>query len=164
MNPKGDGTAWGVLILNSNAMDYTVTSGGNIVHCDHGRHPGPLLLRGIHTRSGGFNNTKSSSVFPSCPPIWALGYQVWMTNYTSLNEVRGAVTALDQAGLPKDMIWLDVFQDSKAFTLNSAFGGLQTYVRQLASAGVQVGLVTVRTRMCQTSIKQMVPYIEHHVV
>ncbi|KAG0412734.1 hypothetical protein HPB47_010125 [Ixodes persulcatus] len=30
MNPKGDGTTWGVLLVNSNAMDYTVTGSGSI--------------------------------------------------------------------------------------------------------------------------------------
>ncbi|KAH8034818.1 hypothetical protein HPB51_003105 [Rhipicephalus microplus] len=99
MNPKGDGTAWGVLILNSNAMDYTVTSGGNIA---------------IATTGG----------------ILDLYFFVGSTPAQVVQQYQ------------KDMIWLDVFQDSKAFTLNSAFGGLQTYVRQLASAGVQVGLVT----------------------
>ncbi|XP_037287885.2 lysosomal alpha-glucosidase-like [Rhipicephalus microplus] len=141
MNPKGDGTAWGVLILNSNAMDYTVTSGGNIAIATTGGILDLYFFVGS-TPAQVVQQYQKLVGLPFMPPIWALGYQVWMTNYTSLNEVRGAVTALDQAGLPKDMIWLDVFQDSKAFTLNSAFGGLQTYVRQLASAGVQVGLVT----------------------
>ncbi|KAL1443414.1 hypothetical protein MTO96_007496 [Rhipicephalus appendiculatus] len=99
MNPKGDGTTWGVLILNSNAMDYTVTSGGNIA---------------IATTGG----------------ILDLYFFVGSTPTQVVQQYQ------------KDMIWLDVFQDSKAFTLNSAFGGLQTYARQLASAGIQVGLVT----------------------
>ncbi|KAL3222050.1 hypothetical protein MRX96_050119 [Rhipicephalus microplus] len=142
MNPKGDGTAWGVLILNSNAMDYTVTFGRKHRHCDHTGGILDLYFFVGSTPAQVVQQYQKLVGLPFMPPIWALGYQVWMTNYTSLNEVRGAVTALDQAGLPKDMIWLDVFQDSKAFTLNSAFGGLQTYVRQLASAGVQVGLVT----------------------
>ncbi|XP_075528814.1 lysosomal alpha-glucosidase-like [Dermacentor variabilis] len=141
MNPKGDGTTWGVLILNSNAMDYTVTPSGNIAIATTGGILDLYFFVGS-TPTQVVQQYQKLVGLPFMPPIWALGYQVWMANYTSLNEVKGAVTALDQAGMPKDVIWLDVFQGSKAFTLNSAFGGLQAYIRQLASVGIQVGLVT----------------------
>ncbi|KAH7971484.1 hypothetical protein HPB49_024641 [Dermacentor silvarum] len=141
MNPKGDGTAWGVLILNSNAMDYTVTPGGNVAIATTGGILDLYFFVGS-TPTQVVQQYQKLVGLPFMPPIWALGYQVWMSDYTSLNEVKGAVTALDQAGVPKDVIWLDVFQDSKAFTLNSAFGGLQAYIRQLASVGIQIGLVT----------------------
>ncbi|XP_077499023.1 lysosomal alpha-glucosidase-like [Amblyomma americanum] len=141
MNPKGDGTAWGVLILNSNAMDYTVTSGGNIAIATTGGILDLYFFVGS-TPTHVVQLYQKLVGLPFMPPVWALGYQTWMGNYTSITDVKNAVTSLDQAGVPKDVIWLDVFQDSRAFTLNSAFGGLQSYVRQLATLGVEVGLVT----------------------
>ncbi|XP_077549181.1 lysosomal alpha-glucosidase-like [Haemaphysalis longicornis] len=156
MNPKGDGTTWGVLILNSNAMDYTVTSSGNVAIRTTGGILDLFFFVGS-TPNHVVQLYQKLVGLPFMPPIWALGYQVWLKNYTSLNDVKSAMTSLDQSGVPKDAIWLDVFQDSRAFTLNSAFGGLQAYIRQLATEGVEVGLIA-NPAIAADNITEYAPY------
>ncbi|CAN8004529.1 unnamed protein product [Ixodes hexagonus] len=140
MNPKGDGTTWGVLLVNSNAIDYTVTGTGSIALATIGGIMDLYFFVGstpnhvIQLYHKVIGNT-------FLPPFWALGYQHWLQRMPTLASLKVAVNVLDQGGVPKDALWLDVSQDSRAFTLSPNFNGLATYVQQLANSGVQVGLI-----------------------
>ncbi|CAN8010647.1 unnamed protein product [Ixodes pacificus] len=100
MNPKGDGTTWGVLLVNSNAMDYTVTGSGSIALAAIG---GILDLYFFVGSTPNHVIQLYHKVIgnPFLPPFWALGYQHWLQRIPTLASLKLAVTVLDQGGVPK---------------------------------------------------------------
>ncbi|KAH9383253.1 hypothetical protein HPB48_024370 [Haemaphysalis longicornis] len=85
----------------TSSPNYTVTSSGNVAIRTTGGILDLFFFVGS-TPNHVVQLYQKLVGLPFMPPIWALGYQVWLKNYTSLNDVKSAMTSLDQSGVPKN--------------------------------------------------------------
>ncbi|KAL6777600.1 AGL1 [Auxenochlorella protothecoides x Auxenochlorella symbiontica] len=103
-----DGTAWGILLLSSNAMDiipseeklsWRVT--GGIIDMFVFGGPTPLAVMEQFTAVIGR---------PALVPYWTLGWHQCKYGYASVWEVREVVANYSAAGLPLEAQWIDIDQ------------------------------------------------------
>ena len=75
------------------------------------------------------------------PPKWAFGYGQSRWSYMNEDEVREVVEKHDEAGIPLDMVYLDIdYMDHyKDFTLNSeTFPDFPEFVQEMRSKGIHL--------------------------
>ncbi|XP_071117585.1 maltase-glucoamylase-like isoform X2 [Haliotis cracherodii] len=139
MAMEEDGQSHGVLLLNSNAQDYSFT-------------PLPML---IYRTIGGildfymFLGPEPESVVqqytqvigrPLMPPYWSLGFQLCRYGYNNLSSVQEAVDATRNAGIPHDVQYVDIdhMDERKDFTVDIVnFPGLNSYFNTLRAGGMR---------------------------
>ncbi|CAH0398598.1 unnamed protein product [Chilo suppressalis] len=141
VEPQGD--SFGVLLLNSNAMDVVtqpapgvtfravggvltllVTLGGGPAHvaAQHARLVGPTFM----------------------PPYWALGFHLCKFNYMSLNTTREVWKKNRDAGIPFDVQWndIDYMKNRNDFTYDEEnFAGLPAFVDELHKEGMHYMII-----------------------
>ncbi|XP_062988083.1 sucrase-isomaltase, intestinal [Elgaria multicarinata webbii] len=136
MGLENDGSAHGVLLLNSNAMDVTFqptpaltyrTIGG-ILDFYMVLGPTPEEVVQEYTRLVGR---------PVMPPYWALGFQLCRYGYKNASEVEDLYNAMRKAQIPYDVQYTDIdYMERKLdFTLGQNFSGLPDFVRRIKSEG-----------------------------
>ena len=142
-NEQPSGRMHGVLLLNSNAMDYTFA-------------PTPsLTLRTI----GGildffvFLGPKPEAVIqqytwlvgrPMLPPYWSLGFQLSRWDYSNLTHMQATHQRNRDAGVPLDVQYADIdyMESTKVFTVDSVhYRGLKEYFQQLNNDGVRTIII-----------------------
>ncbi|KAM5303222.1 putative maltase-glucoamylase 2 [Glossophaga mutica] len=142
MGLEEDGSAHGVLLLNSNAMDVTVqptpaltyrTTGG-ILDFYVVLGPTPELVTQQYTELIGR---------PAMIPYWALGFQLSRYGYQSDTEISSLYDAMVEAQIPYDVQHVDIdYMDRKLdFTLGSSFQNLGLLMDRMKQNGMRFILI-----------------------
>ncbi|ELK13785.1 Maltase-glucoamylase, intestinal [Pteropus alecto] len=137
-----DGSAHGVLLLNSNAMDVTFqptpaltyrTTGG-ILDFYVVLGPTPELVTQQYTELIGR---------PAMIPYWALGFQLSRYGYQSDTEISNLYNAMTAAQIPYDVQHVDIdYMDRKLdFTLSTSFQNLSLLIEQMKQNGMRFILI-----------------------
>ncbi|XP_065794577.1 probable maltase-glucoamylase 2 [Muntiacus reevesi] len=137
-----DGSAHGVLLLNSNAMDVTFqptpaltyrTTGG-ILDFYMVLGPTPELVTQQYTELIGR---------PAMIPYWALGFQLSRYGYQDDYEISSLYDAMMAAQIPYDVQHVDMdYMDRKLdFTLSPSFQNLGLLIEQMKKNGTRFVLV-----------------------
>jgi len=142
-NREATGRMHGILLLNSNAMDYSFES-----------HPS-LTLRTI----GGildffiFLGPKPEQVIeqytwligrPFLPPYWSLGFQLSRWDYSNITHMKMINQRNRDAGIPFDVQYADIdYMDAaKVFTIDPIrYRGLKEYFRELNRDGIRTIII-----------------------
>ncbi|XP_062957072.1 probable maltase-glucoamylase 2 [Cynocephalus volans] len=133
-----DGSAHGVLLLNSNAMDVTVqptpaltyhTTGG-ILDFYMVLGPTPELVTQQYTELIGR---------PAMTPYWALGFQLSRYGYQNDAEISDLYDAMVAAQIPYDVQHVDIdYMDRKLdFTLSPNFQNFSFLIEQMKKDGMR---------------------------
>ncbi|XP_030645548.1 lysosomal alpha-glucosidase [Chanos chanos] len=140
---EGDGQAYGVFLLNSNAMEVVlqptpaltwITTGGILdLYIFLGPDP-HMVIQQYHRVIG----------YPMMPPYWSLGFHLCRWGYTSTNATRAVVQQMRQAKFPLDVQWndLDYADKRRVFTFDPLrFGDLPQMVREFHQQGLKYVLI-----------------------
>ncbi|CAF0846134.1 unnamed protein product [Adineta steineri] len=138
-NEIPSGRMHGVLLLNSNAMDYTfdptpsltVRTIGGIL--DFFVFLGPTPEQVIQQYTWLVGRT-------ILPPYWSLGFQLSRWDYSNITHMKNIVKRNRDAGIPLDVQYADIdYMDAeKDFTIDPInFVGLKEYFAELNSEGVR---------------------------
>ncbi|CAF2718675.1 unnamed protein product [Rotaria sp. Silwood2] len=133
----------GVLLLNSNAMDYsfsstpslTIRTIGGILDFFIFLGPTPEQVIQQYTWLIG------RSILP---PYWSLGFQLSRWGYSSLNHMQTVIDRNRDAGVPLDVIYTDIdYMDSKKdFTIDPIhFRRINQYVALLKQDGIRTMVI-----------------------
>ncbi|KDD75361.1 glycosyl hydrolase [Helicosporidium sp. ATCC 50920] len=129
-----EGLAWGVFLLNSNAMDVVPSADalafravGGVLDFFFFLGPEPQDVMEQYTRVVGR---------PAMVPYWALGWHQSKYGYASVGEMREVVANYSAVGLPLETLWADIdhMDKWKDFTfdpVNFPMQGMQDLVRGL---------------------------------
>jgi len=139
MAMEPDGSAHGVLLLNSNAMDVTLqpmpaltyrTIGGNLeFYLFVGPSPEDVVKQ--YTMAVGR---------PFMPPYWSLGFQLSRWGYNSLERVRNITEKMRKFDIPQDVQYGDIDHMDRHvdFTYNKkTYAGLPEFVRAVKKDGLR---------------------------
>ncbi|NXN56879.1 MGA protein, partial [Rynchops niger] len=133
-----DGSAHGVLFLNSNAMDVTVqptpaltyrTTGG-ILDFYMVLGPTPELVVQEYTALIGR---------PVMPPYWSLGFQLCRYGYRNDSEIAQLVEDMKRADIPYDVQYVDIdhMERQLDFTIGTHFAGLPALINRIKEQGMR---------------------------
>ncbi|XP_030741124.1 putative maltase-glucoamylase-like protein FLJ16351 [Echinops telfairi] len=135
---EADGSAHGVLLLNSNAMDVTVQPTPALTYRTTGGifdfyvflGPTPELVTQQYTELVGR---------PVMTPYWALGFQLGCYGYQNDSEIASLYDAMTAAQIPYDVQHLDMdYMDRKLdFTLSPRFKGLSQLIDRMKRDGMR---------------------------
>ncbi|XP_021568327.1 putative maltase-glucoamylase-like protein FLJ16351 [Carlito syrichta] len=137
-----DGSAHGVLLMNSNAMDITLqptpaltyrTTGG-ILDFYMLLGPTPELVTQQYTELIGR---------PAMIPYWALGFQLGRYGYKNDTEISNLYDAMVEAQIPYDVQHVDIdYMNRKLdFTLSPSFQNLGLLIEQMKANGMRFILI-----------------------
>ncbi|ESP05176.1 hypothetical protein LOTGIDRAFT_102822, partial [Lottia gigantea] len=140
---ENDGNSHGVLILNSNAQEYSFTplpmltyrTIGGILDLYFFLGPEPENVIQQYTTMIGK---------PYMPPYWSLGFQLSRFGYDNLEEMKQAVTRTREAKIPHDVQMADIdhMNQRKDFTVDDVnFAGLKDYFNDLRSDGMRTIII-----------------------
>ncbi|OQV25082.1 Sucrase-isomaltase, intestinal [Hypsibius exemplaris] len=139
-----DGSAHGVFLLNSNAMDYrfqpapaglTIRSIGGVLdfHVFMGPTPEDVIRQYTELSGRSF-----------MPPYWGLGFQISRWGFRDLDHVKLVVNRTVQAKIPLDAVYgdIDYMLHRQDFTVDPVnFAGLPRYVDELKSNGMRYVII-----------------------
>ncbi|XP_057311826.1 sucrase-isomaltase, intestinal-like [Hydractinia symbiolongicarpus] len=136
---ENDGSAHGVMLLNSNAMDVTL-------------QPTPAItfrtIGGVLDFYFFFGPTPENVVQqyteligrPVMPSYWSLGFQLCRYGYNSLDEVKKTVARMSKYDIPQDIQYgdIDYMERQLDFTYDKkTYAGLPEYVRKIKKQGLK---------------------------
>ncbi|KAM5135362.1 lysosomal alpha-glucosidase-like isoform 1-T2 [Mantella aurantiaca] len=138
-----DGSAHGVFLLNSNAMDVILQPApaltwrtiGGIVDMYFFMGPDPKTVIKQYQEIIGF---------PFMPPYWALGFHLCRWGYNSSAETRQAADKTKAAGIPLEVLWNDIdYMDGyRDFTYDSQrFGDFPEMVKDFHDQNMKYVLI-----------------------
>lgn len=132
------GNAHGGFLLNSNAMDVSITStsvtfrtiGGIIDYFAFVGNKPEDVVKQYQTLVG----------FPVLTPYWGLGYHQCRWGYKGLSDLQNVVDKFDQYKIPLDVMWTDIdyMLNYEDFTLDAQrynYVGMAQFIDSLHSAG-----------------------------
>ncbi|XP_012576239.1 PREDICTED: maltase-glucoamylase, intestinal [Condylura cristata] len=139
---EDDGSAHGVLLLNSNAMDVTFqplpaltyrTIGG-ILDFYVILGPTPELVTQQYTELVGR---------PVMVPYWSLGFQLCRYGYQNDSEIASLYEDMVAARIPYDVQYADIdyMERQLDFTLNPKFAGFPALINRIKADGMRVILI-----------------------
>ncbi|KAM5303746.1 maltase-glucoamylase-like isoform 1-T1 [Glossophaga mutica] len=142
MGLEEDGSAHGVLLLNSNAMDVTFqplpaltyrTTGG-ILDFYVFLGPTPELVTQQYTELIGR---------PVMVPYWALGFQLCRYGYRNDSEIASLYDEMVAAQVPYDVQYSDIdyMERQLDFTLSPSFAGFPALISRMKADGMRVILI-----------------------
>ncbi|CAF4513313.1 unnamed protein product [Rotaria socialis] len=137
------GNMHGVLLLNSNAMDYsftpmpsvTIRTIGGILDFFVFLGPKPEQVIQQYTWLVGYS---------ILPPYWSIGFHLSRWEYRSLAEMQKVIKRNRDAGVPLDVQHADIdYMDArKTFTIDSInYAGMKEYFLQLNNEGVRTIII-----------------------
>ncbi|XP_050706876.1 maltase-glucoamylase-like isoform X2 [Eriocheir sinensis] len=136
---ENDGRAHGVLLLNSNAMDYQLLDYPALTFRTIGGVLDLFLMAGPQPESVVAQYT-SLIYRPIMPPYWALGFQLCRYGFETLQDLQAAVNRTKDAGLPLDVVYGDIdYMDRRMdFTVDPVrYSGFEEYVTQTKAEGMR---------------------------
>ena len=127
-----DGQAHGVLLLNSNAMEYVTTPEPGLIYRTIGGILDFYIFAGP-TPADVIAQYWSLIGRPMMPPYWAFGYQLSRYGYADANEVNETVWRNYQAGIPQEtqVIDIDYMDRYRDFTIGAEFTSLPQLAEEL---------------------------------
>jgi maltase-glucoamylase len=142
-NQAPSGRMHGVLLLNSNAMEYafdptpslTMRTIGGIL--DFFVFLGPKPEQVIQQ----YTSLVGRSILP---PYWSLGFQLSRWDYSNLTHMQNIVQRNLDAGIPLDVQYADIdyMHAAKDFTIDPVnFQGLKEYFAQLNDQGIRTIII-----------------------
>ncbi|KAM5190698.1 maltase-glucoamylase [Callospermophilus lateralis] len=142
MGLEEDGSAHGVLLLNSNAMDVTFqptpaltyrTTGG-ILDFYMFLGPTPELVTQQYTEVIGR---------PVMVPYWSLGFQLCRYGYENDSEIASLYEEMVAAQIPYDVQYSDIdyMERQLDFTLSPKFAGFPALINRMRADGMRVILI-----------------------
>ena len=142
-NELPSGRMHGVLLLNSNAMDYsfaptpslTMRTIGGILDFFVFLGPKPEAVIQQYTWLVGRS---------MLPPYWSLGFQLSRWDYANLTHMQVTNQRNRDAGVPLDVQYADIdyMESTKVFTVDPVhYRGLKEYFEQLNSEGVRTIII-----------------------
>ncbi|ELK13786.1 Maltase-glucoamylase, intestinal [Pteropus alecto] len=137
-----DGSAHGVLLLNSNAMDVTFQPTPALTYCTTGGvldfyvflGPTPELVTQQYTELIGR---------PVMVPYWALGFQLCRYGYQNDSEIASLYDEMVAAQIPYDVQYSDIdyMERQLDFTLSPKFAGFPALIARMKADGMRVILI-----------------------
>uniref|UniRef100_A0A2K5D9Z9 alpha-glucosidase n=1 Tax=Aotus nancymaae TaxID=37293 RepID=A0A2K5D9Z9_AOTNA len=120
MGLEEDGSAHGVLLLNSNAMDVTF-------------QPLPLVTQQYTELIGR----------PVMVPYWSLGFQLCRYGYENNSEIASLYDEMVAAQIPYDVQYSDIdyMERQLDFTLSPKFAGFPALINRMKADGMRVILI-----------------------
>ncbi|ESP05177.1 hypothetical protein LOTGIDRAFT_102400, partial [Lottia gigantea] len=140
---EDDGKAHGVLLLNSNAQDYSFTPLPMLTYRTIGGILDFYIFMGPTPENVIQQYTKAIGR-PMMPPYWSLGFQLCRYGYDSLDNLKAAVDRTKAGDIPHDVQYADIdhYDNNKIFTVDQEkFGGLSEYFSQLRAEGMSTIII-----------------------
>ncbi|XP_053164989.1 sucrase-isomaltase, intestinal [Hemicordylus capensis] len=136
MGMENDGSAHGVLLLNSNAMDVTFQPTPALTYRTIGGILDFYMVLGP-TPEEVVQEYTALIGRPVMPPYWALGFQLCRYGYKNTAEVRSLYEEMRKAQIPYDVQYTDIdyMKRKLDFTLGENFTDLPAFVDQIKSEG-----------------------------
>ncbi|KAG1696088.1 Maltase-glucoamylase, intestinal [Nymphon striatum] len=128
---ENDGKSYGVLLMNSNAIDYTMMPAPALTY----RTIGGVLDFYIFLGPTPENVIQQYTQLigrPMIPPYWALGFQLTRWRYESLDHLKEAVERTRKYDIPQDIQYgdTDYMDEYMDFTYDKKkFKGFPEYIR-----------------------------------
>jgi len=138
-----DGNSHGVLILNSNAMDYTLTPLPMLTYRTIGGVLDVYVIMGP-TPENVIQQYTGMIGRPYMPPYWSLGFQLCRYGYDNLQNLSAAVNRTRAADIPQDVQYADIdhYDERKVFTVdNVTFPNLKGYFQSLRDNGMRIIII-----------------------
>ncbi|CAL4100017.1 unnamed protein product, partial [Meganyctiphanes norvegica] len=135
---ENDGNSHGVLLLNSNAIDYQVLSYPALSYRTIGGILDFFMVLGPKPEAVVQQYTQLIGR-PVMPPYWGLGFQLSRYGYKNLNDIKSTVTRTKEADIPQDVQYADIdhMDRRKDFTVDQEnFKGLEDYVKEVKEDGL----------------------------
>ncbi|CAL1536418.1 unnamed protein product [Lymnaea stagnalis] len=135
-----EGNTHGILMLNSNAQEYSFTSLPSLTFrtiggiLDFYVFLGPSPEEVIQQYTGAIGR-------PVMPPYWALGFQLCRYDYQNITNLKKAVETTAAYEIPHDVQYVDIdhMDTQKIFTVDHArFPGLNEYFKELQAGGMRI--------------------------
>ncbi|XP_013421015.1 sucrase-isomaltase, intestinal [Lingula anatina] len=142
---ENDGNSHGVLLLNSNAMDYSFTSAPMLTYRTIGGILDFYMFFGPSPENVIQQYTEVIGR-PYMPPYWSLGFQLCQYGYKNLTNLQAAVNRTREYNIPQDVQYADIdhMDERKDFTVDPVnFGGLQAYFTHLQDNGMHIIIILV---------------------
>ncbi|XP_072180105.1 sucrase-isomaltase, intestinal-like [Diadema setosum] len=139
MGVEEDGTAFGVLMLNSNGMDVALSPMPAVTYRMIGGVIDLYIFLGPSPESVVQQYVEAVGM-PMMPPYWALGFQLSRWEYNSLDRVKEVVEEMRNAEIPFDVQYgdIDYMEGQRDWTIdNDTYAGLPEYVDQLHNWGMK---------------------------
>ena len=130
MSVEKDGSAHGLLILNSNAQEYKFFGPKSFMYRTLGGIFDIYMFSGP-TPENVIQQYARLIGTPFLPPYYALGFQLSRYGYNTLDTMKAAIDRTVNAGIPFDIQHGDIdhFERQKDFTYDKVkFNGLPAYV------------------------------------
>ncbi|KAJ6660960.1 hypothetical protein lerEdw1_016980 [Lerista edwardsae] len=136
MGLENDGSAHGVLLLNSNAMDVTFQPTPALTYRTIGGILDFYMVLGPTPEEVVQEYTELIGR-PVMPPYWALGFQLCRYGYNNTSEVEELYNEMRRAQIPYDVQYTDIdYMERKLdFTLGKNFTDLPAFVDRIRSEG-----------------------------
>ncbi|XP_075702524.1 lysosomal alpha-glucosidase-like [Rhinoderma darwinii] len=138
-----DGSAHGVFLLNSNAMDIILQPAPALTWRTTGGILDYYVFLGPEPKTV-VKQYQDVIGYPFMPPYWGLGFHLCRWGYTSSNMTREAVKKMRNAKIPLDVLWNDIdYMDAYLdFTYDPKhFGDLPEMVNELHQVGMKYILI-----------------------
>ncbi|KAG1696093.1 Maltase-glucoamylase, intestinal [Nymphon striatum] len=128
---ENDGKSYGVLLMNSNAIDYTMMPAPALTYKTIGGVLDFYIFLGP-TPENVIQQYTQLIGRPMIPPYWALGFQLSRWGYESLDHLKEAVERTRKYDIPQDIQYgdIDYMNERMDFTYDKKkFKGFPEYIR-----------------------------------
>ncbi|XP_063403845.1 maltase-glucoamylase-like [Mytilus trossulus] len=153
-----EGTAYGILIVNSNSQEYSFTPLPMLIYRTIGGVLDFYLFIGLTPEGVVYDYTKAIGL-PFMPPYWSLGFQLCRYGYNNITNLKTAVDRTIAAKIPLDIQYADIdhMDERKDFTVDDVnFSGLNNYFKSLQAAGMRT--ITILDPALITNVTGYEPY------
>lgn len=136
---ENDGQTHGVLILNSNAQEFVVGPGPNLLFRTIGGVLDFYFFLGPTPESVVEQYTAAVGRHPLVP-YWGLGFHLCRWGYDNIQNMKAVVERTRAARIPQDVQYadIDIMDRSLDFTYSlDRFEGLPEYIREMKSQGIK---------------------------
>lgn len=140
---ENDFNAHGVLLLNSNAQDVTLSPFPSITFRTIGGVLDFYMFLGP-TPENVIQQYTEAIGRPYMPPYWSLGFQLCRWGYNSIDVLKKTVERLRQYDIPHDVQYgdIDYMERHLDFTYDKAnFAGLPEYIKELKNDGLHYVII-----------------------
>ncbi|XP_016007196.1 maltase-glucoamylase, intestinal [Rousettus aegyptiacus] len=140
---ENDFNAHGVLLLNSNAQDVTLSPFPSLTFRTIGGILDFYMFLGP-TPENVIQQYTEAIGRPYIPPYWSLGFQLSRWGYNSLDVLKKTVERLKQYDIPHDVQYgdIDQMEHHLDFTYDKAsFAGLPEYIKELKNDGIHYVII-----------------------
>uniref|UniRef100_A0A3P8WJY7 Lysosomal alpha-glucosidase n=1 Tax=Cynoglossus semilaevis TaxID=244447 RepID=A0A3P8WJY7_CYNSE len=140
---EGDGSAHGVFLLNSNAIEVVLQPTPALTWVSTGGILDLYIILGADPQSV-VQQYLQVIGFPMMPPYWSLGFHLCRWGYTTTNTTRYVAQRMHDAGFPLDVQWndLDYADKRRIFTFDpQRFGDLPEMVEEFHQRGLKYILI-----------------------